>query len=118
MNLVSDCIVPPFRHVPAHVLGWGHAHDPVSIRLPERRVPGRAALLAFYNFMEAFLVEVGRSQSCSIRLDRSTRVGIDHRPSVPSRTAFRITVFPEIRELGLLSANAENGATRTDPAPA
>src|SRR2546429_7749370 len=90
----------------------------LRVRLPERRVLGCAALLAFYDFMEAFLVEVGRSQSCSIRLDRSTRVGIDHRPSVPSRTAFRITVFPEIRELGFLSANAENGATGTEPAPA
>src|SRR5207248_11663848 len=58
VNFICDRVVPPLRHVAPHVLNRCHAYDLASVRLPQRRVLGRAALLSFHKFMQTLLVKV------------------------------------------------------------
>ena len=58
MNLIGNGVVEPLRHVSAHEVRRRHALDLVAVRLPERRVVSRAALVSLHELVEALLVEV------------------------------------------------------------
>src|SRR6516162_1049015 len=118
MNFIRDGVVPPFRHVAAHVLSRCHANDFVAVGLPESAILRGSAFLVFYDFVQALLLEVEGAQSHPVSLHGTTGVRVGERPEVSSRTALAVTVLPEIRELGFLSADAEDPCARTKIAPA
>src|SRR6266496_6395471 len=118
MDLIRDGVVPPFRHVAAHVLGWSHAHDLASVRLPKRRVPGCAAFLSLYDFVQTLLVEIVNGESGAICFDRGACVGINNGSAVASRPAPCEAVLPEIRQFGFLATDAEDSGGPAEPLPA
>jgi len=69
VDLVCDGVVPPFRHVAAHVFRRRHASNLVAVRLPKRRVLGLPFLRVLHDLVQALLLEVERAQPHPIRLN-------------------------------------------------
>src|SRR6516165_4472433 len=118
MDFIRDGVVEPFRHVATHIFRRSHADNLVSVGLPERAVFGRPCLRQFHDFVQALLVEIGRTQTYSVCLNRGACIRVGQRSQISSRAAPAITVLPEVRELGLLSPNTEDRGFGAEPPPA
>ena len=75
-------------------------------------------MVLLHDFMQALLLEIKCAQPHPIRLDGTAGIRVSQRAQIAPRAAFAVAVFPEIRELRLLSANAEDRGPRTELAPA
>src|SRR5664279_3605094 len=70
------------------------------------------------DLVQALLFEIEGAQPHSVRLHRTTCIRVGEGSEVSSGATFTVTVLPEIRELRLLSANAEDRGSGTEFAPA
>src|ERR1700722_2100224 len=107
MNLVTNRVLKPFRHVAPDEFNRGHAPDLVRVRLPERAVQWAAGLLAsgLNGFGNLDLLELTGRESTVVHDHRFACVRIHHAAHVWARVWYPVGVAPEVPELGSFTSD-------------